>query len=73
MGFPGSSVVKNPPTNAFDVRLILRLEGSPGRENGSLGWKDPLVEKMVTHWLPEQSHGQGAWQATVCGVTESWT
>ena len=42
MGFPGSSVVKNPPTNAFDVRLILRLEGSPGRENGN-----PLVAGTI--------------------------
>ena len=47
MGFPGSSVVKNPPTNAFDVRLILRLEGSPGRENGN-----PLVPGTIP-WTEE--------------------
>ena len=36
MGFPGGSVVKNPPANAGDV-------------GSSLGWEDPLEEEMVTH------------------------
>ena len=36
MGFPGGSVVKNPPANAGDVGSIS-------------GCEDPLVEEMVTH------------------------
>ena len=35
-GFPGGSVVKNPPA----------MQESPVR---SLGWGDPLKEKMATH------------------------
>ena len=30
MGFPGGSVVTNPPANAEDLRLIPELERSPG-------------------------------------------
>ena len=36
LGFPGSSVVKNPTANAGDVSLI------PGVE-------DPLEKEMITH------------------------
>ena len=35
-GFPGGSVVKNPPANAEDTSL-------------SLGWEDPLEKEMATH------------------------
>ena len=35
-GFPGGSVVKNPPANAGDVGSIPGLERSPGEENGNL-------------------------------------
>ena len=35
MGFPGSSVVKNPPANAGDVGLIPGLGRSPGKGNGN--------------------------------------
>ena len=35
-GFPGDSVVKNPPANAGGV-------------GSTLGWEDPLEEEMVTH------------------------
>ena len=34
-GFPGGSVVKNPPANAGDMGLIL-------------GWEDALEEEMAT-------------------------
>ena len=37
MGFPGGSVVKNPPANAGDVWVRF------------LGWKDPLEEEIATH------------------------
>ena len=38
-GFPGGSVVKNPPANARDARDRLR----------SLSWEDALEEGMATH------------------------
>ena len=34
-GFPGGSVVKNPPANAGDVGLIPGLGRSPGKGNGN--------------------------------------
>ena len=34
-GFPGGSVVKNPPANAGDVGWIPGLGRSPGRGNGN--------------------------------------
>ena len=44
-GFPGGSVVKNPPANAGDMGSTLRLGGSPGEGNGNhssiLAWKIP--------------------------------
>ena len=36
MGFPGGSVVKNPPANAGDTGLIP-------------GWEDPLEKEVATH------------------------
>ena len=57
-------VVKNPPANAGGIRdtsLIPGLGRSPGGGNGS-----PLLP-----FLPEESHGQRAWQGTVHGVTNS--
>ena len=39
MGFPGDSVVTNPPANARDTRGM-----------GSIpGWEDPLGKEMATH------------------------
>ena len=35
-GFPGGSVVKNPPTNAGDIGSILMSGRSPGEGNGNL-------------------------------------
>ena len=42
----------------------------------SLGWEDPLEEGMAIHssilaWRIPMD--RGAWQATVHGVTKSWT
>ena len=49
MGFPGGSVIKNPPANAEDEGLILRLGRSPGEANGNplciLAWKIPWTEE----------------------------
>ena len=39
LGFPGSSVVKNPPPNARDA----------GDAGLTLDWEDPLEEGMATH------------------------
>ena len=63
-GFPGGSVVKNPPANAGDIETWVQ----------SLGWEDPLEEGMTTHssiliwripWTEEpdglQSIGSQSW------------
>ena len=65
-GFPGGLVVKNPPANAGyagDVGSIPGSGRSPGEGNGN-----PLQYS----WL-EKSMDRGGWQATVHGVTKSWT
>ena len=50
MGFPGCTVVKNPPDNAGDTRDLGSI----------LGWEDPLEKEMATHsiLLPVKFHGQ---------------
>ena len=65
-GFPGSTVVKNPPSIAGDARdmgSIPASERSLGVGNGN-----PLQYSCL-----ENSMDRGAWQATVHGVTESQT
>ena len=47
MGYPGDSVVKNPPANAGDTGLIPGLRRSPGEGNTT-----PSV------FLPGKSHGE---------------
>ena len=43
----------------------------------SLGWEDLLEEGTATHSIKysclEDAMDRGAWQATVHGVTKSWT
>ena len=63
MGFPGGSVVKNPPANARDVSSIPELGGSPGGGNGN-----PFQYSCL-----ENSMDRGAWWATVHGVAKSQT
>ena len=60
--FPGASVVKNP---------LARQE----TQVQSLAWEDPLEKEMSTHCsIPAwEIPWRGAWQATVHGVTTSWT
>ena len=56
-GFPGGSVVKNPPINAGDAReggSIPRLESSPGVGNGNLLQYSCLGKSM----------DRGTWWAT---------
>ena len=64
-GFPGGSVVKNPPANAEDTRdlgLIPGLGRSPVEGNGNICQYSCLGNPM----------GREAWWATVHGVTKSW-
>ena len=63
MGFPGGSVVKNPPANPRDVSSIPELGGSPGGGNGN-----PFQYSCL-----ENSTDRGAWWATVHRVAKSQT
>ena len=63
LGFPGGSVIKNLPAKAGGVGLIPESRRSPGEGNGK-----PL---QYSCW--ENPMDRGAWQATVHGVTKSWT
>ena len=65
LGFPGGSVVKNPPAMQ-KMQKMLRLQ--------SLGWEDPLEEDMSTLssiLALENPRDRGAWRATVCRVAQS--
>ena len=65
-GFPGSSVVKNPPA----------LQEPQETQVRSLGWEDPLEEEMATHFSIlawKNPMDRGAWWATVHGVVKSRT
>ena len=63
MGFPGGSVVKNPPANAGYAGLILGQDDLPGEGNGNLPQYSCLENPMVG----------GAWWAPVHGVAKSRT
>ena len=60
-------MVKNPPANAGDIKDAgsMRVQ--------SLGWEDPLEDGMATH--PSIPAWRIPWteEATVHGVTRSWT
>ena len=57
LGFPGGSVVKNPPANAGDTDLIPGLGRSPGEENSN-----PLQYSCLGNPMD-----RGAWTVTVHG------
>ena len=59
-GFPGGSVVKNPPANAGDTGSIPGSGRPPGEGNGT-----PLQ-----YFCLENPMDMEAWQATVHGVTK---
>ena len=63
LDFPSGTIVKNPPANAEDAASIPGWERSPGEENGN-----PLQYSCLDNPID-----RGAWQATVLGVTKSWT
>ena len=59
-------MVKNPPANAGDTGDVDSISGperSPGGGNGNPLWYSCL----------ENPIDKGSWQATVHGVTKSWT
>ena len=62
-GFPGDSVVKNPPANAGDLGSIPGSGRSPGEGNGS-----PLQYSCL-----EKPKDRGTWWTTVQGVTKNQT
>ena len=62
-GFPGGSVVKNPPANAGDKDLIPGSGRSSGGGNGN-----PLQYSCLGNPMD-----RGTWQATAHGVTKSRT
>ena len=63
LGFPGDSVVKNPPANAGYMGSIPGLGRSPGEGNGN-----PLQYSCL-----ENIMDRGAWWATVHEVAKSRT
>ena len=63
MGFPGSSAGKESACNAGDPGLIPGLGRSPGGGHGN-----PLQ-----YYCLETAMVGETWQATVHGVTKSWT
>ena len=60
-GFPGGSVVKNPPANVGDVGSIPGLGRSPREGNGN-----PLQYTCLENLMD-----RGAWWAAVHGITKS--
>ena len=63
MGFPCGSDRKESACNAGDPGSISGLGSSPGEGNGN-----PLQYSCL-----ENPMDRGPWQATVHGVTKSWT
>ena len=66
IGFPSSSAVKNPPTNAGDAEEVGSIPGSgrsPGEGNGN-----PFQYSCL-----ENPMDRGTWKVTVHGVAKSWT
>ena len=59
LGFPGGSVVKNPPANTGDMGSVSGLGGLPGEINGNPFQYSHMGNPM----------DRGAWQATVHGVS----
>ena len=62
-GFPGGSVVKNPPVNAGDVCSIPESGRFHGEGNGNLLQCSSL----------ENPKDRGVWLATAHGFAKSWT
>ena len=66
MGFPGSSMVKNPPANAGDAGDMGSIPGS-GRSHGEGNGN------LLQYSCLENPMDRGAWQATQSmGLQKSW-
>ena len=65
MGFPGGTVVKNPPANAGNEREMGSISGS-GRSSGG-GNSNPLLHSCFGHPMEK-----GPWRATVYEVTNTY-
>ena len=65
-GFPGGTVVKNPPASATDIRDAASIPRS-GRSPGEGNVNPPQYSCL------EKSMDRGAWWATVHGVAKSQT
>ena len=61
LGFPGGSVVKNPPANAGDMGLIPGFGRSPGEGNGT-----------HSSILPGKSHGEEPGRLQSMGLQKRW-
>ena len=66
LGFPGGSVVKNPPANAGGVGYAGSIPGL-GRSLGG-GNGNPLQYSCLRNPMDRR-----AWQATVHGLSKTWT
>ena len=67
-GFPGGSVVKDPPANAGDA-------GDSGDAGSTPGWEDSLEkeEQPTPVFFPGKPRDRGAWWAKVHGAAKCWT
>ena len=65
-GFPGGTVVKNPPANAGDTR---RCGSNPWI--GKIPWRRTWQPTPV--FFPREYKDRKAWWATLHRVTKSWT
>ena len=65
MGFPGCSVIKNPPTNAGDIGDVGLTPGS-GRSSGEGNGN------MFQYSSLENTKDRETWRATVHGAARSW-
>ena len=65
-GFPGGTVVKNPPANAIDARDTGSISGS-GRSLGG-GNGNPVQHACLGNLM-----NRGAWHTTVHGVEKNQT
>ena len=65
-GFPGGSVVKNPPANSGDIKDVGLISGSGRAPAGGHG--SPLQYSCL-----EDPRNRGAWRATVHGVAKNQT
>ena len=66
MGFPGGSVLNNLPANAETAGNVSLIPGSGRSPRGGNG--NPLQDSCLGNPMDE-----GAWWATVHGITKSWT